>query len=183
LRSTSTGYKHAMSNYRRCHEHGSPYFFTVVTYNRRRIFESESAVELLRSAFRTVMNKHPFTIDAMVVLPDHLHCIWQLPDDDTDFSTRWMLIKKQVSASMKSERNHRGEKEIWQRRFWEHLIRNDDDYHRHMDYIHYNPVKHGYVKSPAKWPFSSFRKMVTDDLYDANWGTSKPDTILDMNYE
>jgi len=129
------------------------------------------------------MNKRPFIIDAMVVLPDHLHCIWQLPDDDTDFSTRWMLIKKQVSASMKSEKNHRGEKKIWQRRFWEHRIRNDDDYQRHMDYIHYNPVKHGYAKSPASWRYSSFPKMVKDGLYEENWGEFEPDKISNMNYE
>ncbi len=172
-----------MSNYRRCHDRGAQYFFTLVTYKRRRIFESNAAVELLRSAIRSVMNNHPFKIDAMVVLPDHLHCIWQLPNNDADYSTRWMLIKKYVSASVDSPKNHRGEKKIWQRRFWEHLIRDDDDLQRHFDYIHYNPVKHSYVMSPAQWCYSSFSHSVENGICDANWGACEPATIASMNYE
>jgi putative transposase len=172
-----------MSNYRRYHQKGACYFFTVVTYNRCRIFESKSAVELLRSATQAVMNKRKFKIDAMVVLPEHIHCIWQLPENDADYSMRWMLIKKHISTSIDSPKNHRGEKQIWQRRFWEHQIRDDDDYQKHMDYIHYNPVKHGYVKNPAEWRYSSFSKAVTDGLYEANWGEFEPESISDMDYE
>jgi len=172
-----------MSNYRRCHERGAQYFFTLVTYKRRQIFESECAVELLRSAFRTVMSKRQFIIDAIAVLPDHIHCLWTLPTGDADYSTRWMLIKKHVSGSIDSGKNYRGEKQIWQRRFWEHLIRNDDDYQKHIDYIHYNPVKHGYTKSPAEWPYSSFNKALTDGLYEPDWGLCEPATITTMNYE
>lgn len=172
-----------MSYYRRYHQKGASYFFTLVTYKRRRIFETDPAVGVLRLAFRMIMNKRPFAIDAIVVLPEHIHCIWQLPENDADYSTRWMLIKKHVSASMDSLKNQRGEKQIWQRRFWEHLIRDEEDYHRHMDYIHYNPVKHGYTKSPAEWPYSSFNKAVMGGLYEPAWGSYEPETISNMNCE
>ena len=180
MRSTSTK---TMSNYRRYHQKGASCFFTLVTYKRRRIFETDPAVGVLRLAFRMIMNKRPFAIDAIVVLPAHIHCIWQLPENDADYSTRWMLIKKHVSASMDSLKNQRGEKQIWQRRFWEHLIRDEEDYHGHMDYIYYNPVKHGYTKSPAEWPYSSFNKAVMGGLYESTWGSYEPETISNMNCE
>ena len=172
-----------MSNYRRYRQNGSSYFFTVVTHSRRKIFHSEPAVELLRAAFRSVMKTRPFIIDAIAVLPDHIHSLWSLPDGDEDYSTRWMVIKKQVSTHMNAAKNHRGEKQVWQRRFWEHLIRDENDYQRHLDYIHYNPVKHGYVLRPAEWLHSSFNKAVADGLYEMNWGAHEPAGIKSMKCE
>jgi putative transposase len=145
--------------------------------------QSASTRILLKSAFHNVQKTRPFAIDAIAVLPDHSHCLWKLLEDDADFSTRWMLIKKNVSTAMVSEKNHRGEKQIWQRRFWEHLIRDENDYRKHMDYIHSNPVKHGYVGCPAEWQYSSFIKAVTDGWYDPNWGSLEPQTIKNMNCE
>jgi putative transposase len=121
-------------------------------------------VELLREAFRSIRDRHPFTIEAFVLLPDHLHCIWTLPQGDCDFSTRWRLIKSQFTRNcmvgdrlpVSASRSSKGEQPIWQRRFWEHLIRNDEDFRRHVDYIHYNPVKHGLVRNASEWPYSSF---------------------------
>jgi putative transposase len=167
--------------YRRMRIKGGTYFFTVVTYNRRRFLCQPENVELLRNALRYVMHRNPFEIDAFVILPDHLHCIWTLPQGDSDFSTRWQLVKKhfsqhceiqyqgEVSASLEKKK----ERAIWQRRFWEHVIRDDDDYARHIDYIHYNPVKHGLVKSPKDWEYSSFHRYVKAGIYDVLWGAGQ----------
>ncbi len=172
-----------MSNYRRATAPGGCFFFTVVTHNRRPLFADTAAVDRLRNAFRRVMSKRPFTIDAVVVLPDHLHCIWQLPQNDTNYSTRWRLIKSFVSSGMDTPVNTRGEAPVWQRRFWEHLIRNESDWRRHMDYIHYNPVKHGYARQPKDWPHSSFKQAVGKGWYEENWGTIDPSNIKEMNVE
>lgn len=132
----------------------------------------------LREVFRTVKQARPFELDAIVILPDHLHAIWTLPPEDADFSARWGIIKRHVSKvsgmaapNPTSSMRARGELGFWQRRFWEHLIRDDDDYARHMDYIHFNPVKHGCAKRPADWPHSSFHKCVERGLYPADWAT------------
>ena len=129
--------------YRRANQPGGTYFFTVVTYERRKLFIDEATVDLLRQAVRSVMANHPFEILASVILPDHLHMIWKLPEDDADFSTRWRLIKAQFShrylvkpAAATASRMSKGEQNIWQRRFWEHLIRDEQDLHRHIEYIH-----------------------------------------------
>ena len=151
--------------YRRFRREGGTYFFTVVTYNRQQLFEAPEMVELLRESFRKVKQCHPFTIDAIVVLPDHLHCLWTLPDGDANFSTRWRLIKSEFSRHCpekykqprSSARYKKQEQAIWQRRFWEHLIQDEDDFARHVKYIHHNPVKHGFVKRPHDWPYSSIR--------------------------
>nr|WP_256216371.1 transposase [Nitrosomonas ureae] len=116
-------------------------------------------VEILRAAVKTVKQRHPFHIDAFVVLPDHLHAIWTLPSDDADFSIRWMLIKSGFSRRivMNERRNasriSKGERGIWQRRYWEHLILDENDFEQHVDYIHYNPVKHGYIHRASEWPY------------------------------
>lgn len=116
-------------------------------------------VDLLRAAVRHVKQQHPFVIDTMVVMPNHLHALWTLPEGDDDFSTRWSLIKSGFSRHIAAterisiSRQLKGERGIWQRRFWEHLIRDDQDYEHHVDYIHYNPVKHGYVKRACDWQF------------------------------
>ena len=168
-----------MSNYRRVLSPGGCFFFTVVTYNRQPIFANTWAVDRLRDGFCRVRSKRPFTVDAMVVLPDHVHCIWRLPAEDDDYATRWRLIKHHVARGMEVQRTGRREKQVWQRRYWEHLIRDETDWRRHMDYIHYNPVKHGLVESPLDWEYSSFRKYVAQGKYPAHWGAGKPIVFAD----
>ena len=154
-----------MSQYRRLYQPGGSYFFTIVTYQRAGILCRPDHITRLQSAFEKVMGKKPFTMEAFVFLPDHIHCIWALPPGDSDYSTRWRLIKAHVSVGIDKSANDRGEKNIWQRRFWEHLLRDEDDWCKHMDYIHDNPVKHGHVKSPGDWPHSSFCQALKEGLY------------------
>jgi putative transposase len=169
-----------LTQYRRAKTPGATYFFTVVTHNRCQIFARRENVELLREAFRYVLRQHPLKIDAMVVLPEHLHCLWTLPQGDADFSTRWRLIKSWFSrhchlesrGKLSASRQQKGEKAVWQRRFWEHQIRDDQDFLTHVEYIHYNPVHHGLVNAPRDWEYSSFHRYVRDGIYDAMWGAS-----------
>ena len=175
--------------YRRERTKGGTYFFTVVTDRRRRFLCQPGNVELLRNALRYVTQRRPFKIDASVLLPDHLHCIWTLPQGDDDFSTRWRLVKSYFSRHCKTQyrghvsasREKKGEQAIWQRRFWEHAIRDEEDYARHVDYVHYNPVKHGLVKAPGDWEHSSFHRYVRAGVYDEMWGVAQevsfPDNI------
>lgn len=164
--------------YRRAFNPGGSFFFTVVTERRRPLLASADSVELLREAFRRVRSKRPFKIDAMVVLPDHLHCIWTLPQGDADFATRWRLIKtwftKHCDPVLRFEpdvaRARKRECAVWQHRYWEHQIRDEVDYIRHIEYIHYNPVKHGLVSSPEEWPYSSFLRYVESGAYATDWG-------------
>ncbi|WP_080811207.1 REP-associated tyrosine transposase [Halomicronema hongdechloris] len=161
-------------DYRRYYHPGGTYFFTVVTQNRQPLLIRN--IDRLRAAFRHGMQRHPFVIDGIVVLPDHLHTLWRLPEDDDNFSIRWMVIKRKFSAGLKDgcvndSKRRKREKGIWQRRFWEHWIRDQQDWERHLDYIHYNPVKHGYCEQPADWPYSSFHRAVTQGFYQADWGT------------
>src|SRR5512146_1212838 len=157
-------------DYRRVYVPGGTYFFTIVTYERRPILWTPEAVEKLREAFRYTIERHPFTLVASVILPDHMHFIWTLPEESRDFSTRWRLIKSHFSRNWHSKgtisesesRQKKGEADVWQRRFWEHMIRDEVDLSNHVEYIHYNPVKHGLVSSPADWEYSSFRKYVRD---------------------
>lgn len=154
--------------YRRAQTPGATYAFTLVTYNRQPIFQSPETINILRQSFRVVKKQHPFHIDAIVILPDHLHCLWTLPENDANFSTRWRLIKSHFTRHCPEQdkqprsfsRFKKKEQAVWQRRFWEHQIRNDDDFNRHVDYIHFNPVKHGYVKTPYEWPYSSFQRHI-----------------------
>ena len=144
-----------MANYRRVKLHGGTFFFTVVSYDRRPIFTTEIARSLLRSSWRETQESHPFTTDAICLLPEHIHCIWTLPDGDGDYSLRWRKIKSRFTSRIKhtgiststasKSRQRRGESTIWQRRFWEHWIRDEQDLKRYIDYIHYTPVKHGHV--------------------------------------
>jgi putative transposase len=134
-----------------------------------------------KSPFRYVMQRHPFTIDAIVILPDHLHCIWTLPEGDANFSTRWRLIKSyfsrncdsQYHGKMNTSRENKKEQTIWQRRFWEHLIKNEQDFICHVDYIHYNPVKHRLVNAPSAWEYSSFHRYVQQEIYQIDWGANE----------
>ena len=163
--------------YRRNREPGGCYFFTVVTAGRRPWLGRASHVECLRAAFRSVRARHPFRIEAMVVLPDHLHTLWTLPAGDMDYSRRWRLIKTYMSRRIEDV------KPLWQPRFWEHTIRDADDFARHMDYIHYNPVRHGLVAAPSQWPHSSFARCVRAGRYAADWGQTPPDLPSDIGRE
>jgi len=176
-----------MPNYRRDRE-SSTYFFTVVTYQRRAILCFDLCRKNLREVIEEVQTSHPFKIEAWVLLPDHMHCIWKLPDGDTDYSKRWGLIKKKFTAAAKNlvaavhpakSREQRREGTIWQRRFWEHRVRDQKDFHSHCEYIHYNPVKHGLAKSPKDWPYSTFHKFVSEGIYHLNWGTGQEIRIDD----
>ena len=181
-----------MPNYKRAH-YGRTYFFTVVTYKRAPIFREKSAIDLLRSVTRDVRSLRPFDIDAMVVLPEHLHCIWTLPEEDIDYSKRWGMIKAAFTKNLQNghgsinpqnaSRIKRHEAENWQRRFWEHQIRDDHDYQSHCDYIHYNPVKHGLASRPSEWAWSSFGNAVKKGWYDESWGDHEPATIVGMDCE
>lgn len=163
--------------YRRAKTPGSSYFFTVVTHNRRPILCESENIDLLRDSFRKVIHQHPFTIDAIVILPNHLHCVWTLPPGDADFSNRWRLIKSRFSrrcqiqyqGNISASRKSKNERAVWQRRFWEHLIRDDRDFINHVDYIHYNPIKHGLVVSVKDWQYSSFHRYVECGVYDLDW--------------
>ena len=156
--------------YRRVFNSGASYFFTVVTAQRQPIFENDKAVCLFCDALRHVMKSHPFIQDAFVIMPDHIHCIWSLPDGDADYSMRWRLIKARFTKHCLSVGI---EQKCWQPRYWEHYLRDDQDYQQHIDYIHYNPVKHGLANSPMGWKYSSFKQYVALGMYQHNWGSGK----------
>ena len=174
-----------MTHYRRERTTGALWFFTTALENRNSRLLVEH-IDALRNSVNAVRKRHPFTIHAWVTLPDHIHTIWSLPEADTRFGMRWGLIKAgfsrkvEVSGKHTTSLRNRRERGIWQRRFWEHRIRNEDDLRRHCDYIHYNPVKHGLVESVADWPYSSFHHFVRRDIYPTEWTRNtvhpKPDT-------
>ena len=163
-----------MTDYRRNFVAGASFFFTVNLAERRLRLLTEH-IEDLRAAFRETRRRHPFAIDAMVVLPDHLHALWTLPEGDHDFSTRWQLIKSTFSRALapgeriSASRAAKGERGVWQRRFWEHTIRDESDLVRHIDYIHINPVKQGLVTRVRDWPYSSFHRMVKLGVLPEDW--------------
>jgi putative transposase len=163
-----------VTSYRRALVPGGTYFFTLNAAVRRSRLLIDN-IEQLRAAFRRARLTHPFTIDAIVILPDHLHAIWTLPDGDADFGLRWRLIKARFSHALphgeqiSQSRLRKAERGIWQRRYWEHVIRDEADLARHLDYIHFNPVKHGYVDKPGDWPYSSFHRMVRLGIYPRDW--------------
>ncbi|MDD5056399.1 MAG: transposase [Sideroxydans sp.] len=132
-------------------------------------------IEILRSVVKSVQQRHPFLIHGWVVLPNHLHCVIELPPNDADFATRWRLIKMDFSKALprteriSAVRTRRGERGIWQRRYWEHLIRDERDYRAHMDYVHINPLKHGLVERVAEWPYSTFHRLVDQGIYPMDW--------------
>jgi len=163
-----------MVNYRRNRLPGGTYFFTV-TLRDRRATTLVDHIDALRNAFRMARNRCPFAIDAVVVLPEHLHTIWTLSPGDDDYPARWKSIKSSFSRALAKSgaaisRNSRGEYDLWQRRYWEHTIRDQEDLHRHLDYIHFNPVKHRLVNRVRDWPYSSFHQFVRRGVYDADWG-------------
>lgn len=164
--------------YRRADLAGASYFFTVNVAEREKRLLVEH-IDLLRAVTRVVMERHTFRIDAIVVLPDHLHAIWTLPEGDADFATRWMLIKAGFSRGLPKDervspsREKKRERGVWQRRYWEHLIRNEEDMARHVDYIHHNPVKHGYVTRAADWKHSSIHAYIRAGKLAASWGVGE----------
>ena len=176
--------------YRRAIIPGGTFFFTVVTEQRRPLLQQPAAVGCLRGAFRAVMKQRPFRIDAVAILPDHLHCIWTMPQDDSDYATRWLLVKTwctkhwpdPVPDAPDPARAARGEHALWQRRYWEHAIRDDLDFARHFDDVHDNPVKHGYVSRPADWPYSSVRRAVEMGVYAEDW-TCAPEELDGVGHE
>ncbi|MCG8360498.1 MAG: transposase [Kiloniellales bacterium] len=174
-----------MPDYRRYRVPGGCFFFTVNLLERHGNDLLTRRIDLLRDSVRRARRSRPFTIDGWVVLPNHLHCIWTLPPGDDDNAVRWRLIKAAFSRGIPATerrsavRRRRGERGIWQRRFWEHAIRDDADYARHMDYIHFNPVKHGYVDSVSDWPYSTFKACVRRGLYPRSWA-GDPDDDLEV---
>ena len=167
-----------MPQYRRPRIAGQTWFFTVVTAERAPILIQAPVRAALRAAIIEIRQRHPFVIDAWVLLPDHLHCIWTLPEQDRDISSRWSMIKRGVTQRLagtlptnrNTSRRRRRESGIWQRRFWDHVIRDDQDLLNHLDYIHANPLRHGLVTNVADWPHSSFHRYVKEGLYPQGWG-------------
>src|SRR5215813_13364433 len=163
-----------MPNYRRAFVAGGCWFFTANLLDRRSHLLTDEA-DSLRDAVRWTRQRFPFHIDAMVVLPDHIHTVWTLPPDDADFSLRWRWVKARFSRAIPKQerlsrvRQARGERGIWQRRFWEHLIRDDSDYARHVEYCYINPVKHALVSRVRDWPYSSFHRDVQAGLFPEDW--------------
>lgn len=158
-----------MPNYRRASVPGGSYFFTLVAHNRRPVLTNENIRAALRTAVQAVREEHPFIVEAWVLLPDHLHCLWRLPEGDADYPLRWAKIKRFT-------RHHLGmstEEKLWQPRYWEHCIHDDNDFARHADYIHWNPVKHGLVRCAADWPYSTFHRFVAAGMYAENWGIAE----------
>ncbi|WP_344762276.1 REP-associated tyrosine transposase [Actimicrobium antarcticum] len=161
--------------YRRADLPGATYFFTVNLANRNSRLLVDH-VEVLRNAIRKIRQSHPFEIIAIVILPEHLHAIWKLPDGDTNFPLRWALIKAEFSRAIpnteliRRSRKLKRERGIWQRRYWEHLIRDGEDLERHVAYIYFNPVKHGYVGRPVDWPYSSIHRDIRLGLVNEKIG-------------
>jgi putative transposase len=174
-----------MPDYRRNYLSGGTYFFTFNLLERSSGLLVER-IDALREAVRKVKASRPFHIDAWVVLPDHMHAVWTLPPDDSDYSGRWRAIKIAFAKAMpKTEclsavRAARGERGIWQRRFWEHTIRDEQNYRAHVDYVHINPVKHGLVARVRDWPHSSFYRHAESGIYAPDWaGEGVPNRVAD----
>ena len=179
-----------MSRYIRLRREGGLYFFTLVTYKRQPFMTSELSRECLRAAWKETQSLYPFDILAVCLLPDHLHCIWQLPEKDDAYPKRWQKLKSLFShAYLKSggqegqrtaRQQKKGERAVFQSRYYEHSIREQDDLKNHFDYIHYNPVKHGLVQSVSAWPWSTFHKYAKMGWYDVDWGLSPDTPDLDL---
>ncbi len=171
-------------DYRRAWHSGGTYFFTVNLLQRQGNDLLTRNIGLLRNVVKAVRRRHPFKIHAWVVLPEHLHCVIELPPGDADYATRWRLIKMEFSKALprterlSAVRARRGERGVWQRRYWEHLIRDERDYRAHMDYVHINPLKHGLVKTVAAWPYSTFHRLVGEGIYPDYWGGGNEDELV-----
>lgn len=182
-----------MPDYRRSKVEGGFYFFTVVTYRRIPILTGEKAREILRSAWLNTKQRFSFETIAVCLLPDHIHSIWKLPEGDADYSMRWREIKRLFTKGYLKEigpgenrnasRIKRGEAAIWQRRFWEHTLEDEEDLETHLDYIHYNPVKHGFVSHVAEWAYSSFHRYVKEGIYANDWNGGEEGRIQRLCWE
>lgn len=180
-----------MPTYVRWREKGATYFFTVVAYRRQRILAKALSRDLLRAAIATIRQRLPFEVPAIVLLPDHLHCIWTLPPDDDDFPERWRQIKGRFTHDyltaggrdwdVTDDHQRQGRRGVWQPRYWERRIRDEEDYFRYRDYIHLNPVKHGYVERPGDWPWSSFSRHVRMGWLDPDWPGPSPIDLPDVD--
>lgn len=173
-----------MSRYRRWYVPGGTYFFTAVTHRRRPLFDDAIARETLHGAIELVQADNPFEMVAIVLLPDHLHTVWTLPPGDSDYSLRWRRIKETFTrrflliggdeARQSSSRRQTGYRGVWQKRFWEHRVRDEDDLQRCADYVHWNPKKHRLVKRVADWKWSTFHRFVEQGEYTPDWGRDDP---------
>jgi putative transposase len=182
-----------VSAYRRYYIPGGTYFFTVVTCGRCPLLTSDLAREHLRAAIRAERLVRPFDVLAFVLLPDHLHTIWALPEADADYSTRWRRIKERftgtylaaggVETGRSESRLRRKERGVWQRRFWEHTVRDEDDLKRCLDYLHFNPVKHGHAARVSEYPWPSFHRWVEMGEYDPTWGTAEVTDVPGAEWE
>ena len=161
--------------YRRFYRAGGTYFFTVVAHQRQKILTDNAVRLALRQAVLAVRERYPFEILAWVLMPDHLHAIWRLPENDAAYSERWRQIKRRSQYLIGRDVR------LWQKRFWEHTIRSETDFARHFDYLHFNPVKHGYTTQVAAWPFSTFHRYVKQGVYPHDWGGG--DTDFTVEYD
>ena len=172
--------------YRRADISGGTYFFTINLADRKSSLLVDE-IDKLRNSINKVKKSHSFVLDAMVVLPDHIHLLMTLPEDDNDFPTRIMLIKSGFSRqipkteNIRESRTSKRERGIWQRRYWEHLIRDETDFERHVDYIHYNPVKHGYVEQAVLWEFSTIHRYIEKGIISPDWGSNQ-DLLLNTPF-
>jgi putative transposase len=168
-------------HYRRANIKGGTYFFTLNLADRKKTLLTDE-IDNLRATINSVKKNHPFQINALVILPEHLHALLTLPLNDNNYSTRWGLIKSTFSRQLPAgekinkSRQTNGERGIWQRRFWEHLIRDEQDYENHVNYIHYNPVKHQLVEHATEWPYSTIHDYIAKGLLSSNWGSHIDDT-------
>jgi putative transposase len=176
-----------MSDYRRWFVAGGSFFFTVVVNGRRRLFDDARAVAILGKVLRDCHARWPVTVNAIVLLPDHLHTIWTMPPGDAEYPKRWGWIKKEFTKAwltdtvdqavpdnreraISSSRRRERRRGVWQPRYWEHTLKDENDFERHLDYIHWNPVKHSHSHCPHEWPHSSFHRYVEHGVYDHHWG-------------
>lgn len=182
-----------MPRYRRLFQPGGTYFFTVVTHKRRPFLCDDTARQCLRHAIRQVQTTHPFDILASVLMPEHLHCIWRLPDEDYAFPLRWACVKRRFTRAwierggqtlqVSPARTRHRERGVWQKRFWEHMIRDQQDLVNHVNYIHYNPVRHGLVRCPHQWRYSSFAHWVREGFYAEAWLCSCDTSVDGPDFE
>lgn len=178
-------------HYQRNYTKGATYFFTVVTFRRYPILTQPQSIKNLRQAIKSEMQRRPFQIDAIIILPDHIHTIWTLPPEESDYSTRWKNIKSTFTKTYPTKdhikplgsRKQKKEQVIWQRRFWEHRIRNEQDFENHINYIHYNPVKHSIVQNPTDWPYSSIHAYIKKGTLSPDWGTQSMNIDLNIGNE
>ena len=181
-----------MPDYRRSLVEGGTYFFTVVTYGRLPILTTEHARKILHQSWVEVKEKFYFETVAVCLLPDHLHCIWKLPEGDANYPVRWKEIKRRFTIRYLKEvgpgeerilsRQKKHEAAIWQRRYWEHTLFEQVDFEEHLDYIHYNPIKHGFVTRAIDWPFSSFPRYVKEGIYEADWAGGEIGRIQGLDW-